>query len=197
MIAMRTWLNRWQISTVILVATYVFLVYMFLPLASLSITQNLPSKYPYNVSGITINETISNLADRDYFIVGDLAVFSFNITNTYGQPATFDYNSSVTFNQYGWPKSFTLNSYESKNITEELPLNSEGSNGFLFHVVGKISNSVDDLSISQDLKAISISDEISLVSQTSTFILTMIIGIPAIVYGVKEFRELGRKNPTK
>lgn len=192
---MKSWLNRWQIATIALVAIYVFLVYAFLLLASLTLTENLPLPYTRNVGGFTVNGSISNLADRDYFMVGDLAVFSFNITNTYGQSATFDFNSSATFNQYGSPQSFTLNSYDSKNITEELPLNSEGSNGFLFHVVGKISNSVDDLTIAQNLKALSISDEISLVSQTSTFILTMIIGIPAIVYGVKEFRELGRKNP--
>lgn len=190
----RIMVNRWQIAAIVLIVVYVIIVYLLLPLASLSLTENLPISNTFNESGMIVNMTISNLADRDYFIVGDLAVFTFNITNILGQSATFDYNSSVKYGRYGWPQSFTLNSYQSRNITEELPMNSEGSNGFLFHVVETYQNSVDDYSFDQSVKAISISDELSLISQRSTFILTMIIGIPAIVYGVKEFRELGKKS---
>jgi hypothetical protein len=193
------WLNRWHIATIILIIAYLVGVYLALPLASLSVTETLPFHQDYNMGGnFIVNETVTDSSGGDVFIVGDIGVFYFNVTNIVNQPTTFDFDSSVRYNQYGYPQTFTLNFSQSESITEEFPLNSEGSNGFIFYFVQHLGGgSSNNFNLTNSLMAISISENISLIAQKSTFILTMIIGIPAIVYMVKEFRELGKKKEEK
>jgi hypothetical protein len=119
-------------------------VYLALPLASLSVTETLPIPQNYNMVGdFVVNETVTNLSGGDLFIVGDIGVFYFNVTNIVNQSTTFDFNSSVTYNQYGYPQIFTLNFSQSENITDAFPLNSEGSNGFVFTFVQSYDESTN------------------------------------------------------
>jgi hypothetical protein len=146
---------------------------------------------------MTLEENISDARNLPYFVAGDLAIFSFNITNTSNQSVTFNYNSSVTFlDYYGEPRSFTLDAYRSENFTEEFPL-SEGSNGFRFQIVETIGDLTIQYNIGpQIIQAISPSYELSFYVGESTLLLSIMLGIPVIIYGVKEFRELGKKKPT-
>jgi len=115
--------NKAQIASIILILAYVAIVYSFLPLPSLSIVQtpSFTTKATYSRNYVTIEVTIRDFANRSHLVVGDLVVFSFNITNTYSQPATFDYNSSVTFLYYGKHRTFVLNASQSEDIDEKLP----------------------------------------------------------------------------
>jgi len=60
-----------------------------------------------------------------------------------------------------------------------------------------MGNSEDQYGIPLTFSAISFSDELSLYFYQSTFLLSMIIGIPAIIYGVRQFIELGEKTKTE
>lgn len=199
-ISSATMINRWQMAAIVLIILYVAGVCLFLPLATLSIIRSppLPMHEFYNLQYMTIELNIANSANRDHFIAGDLARFSFNVTNTYSRPATFDYNSSVTFLGYGCHRNFNLDSNQSKNITELLLVSYEGNNGFRFQIVQKIEENQElNYSIPIFLVATSLSDELSLYFYKSTFLLTMIVGIPAIIYGVKQFVELGEKKKSE
>lgn len=192
---LKSFFNRWRIATIILILAYVISVLIFFPLAFLTITSvNVPiDKMPLNDNGVTVNQNVTNLIGRDHFDVGDIAVFSFNITNTHAFAVNCVFNSSITFSQYGYPQSFTLNASQSTALVEELPVNTQGSNGFLFTLTVTYDSSTDILHISQTINAISFSDELSLVSSQSTFLLAMLLGAFALVAAVKEFKELGEK----
>lgn len=195
---MKSWISshRWQIAAVVFLIAYVILVILFIPIpVSIGNSPAPPIiENPVVEQYVTIEENISDGRNLPYFVAGDLAVFSFNITNTYNQSVPFNYNSSVTFlDYYGLPRNFTLDAYKSENFTEYFPL-SEGSNGFRFRIVETIGDSTFQYDIGpQIVQAISPSNELSFFIGESTLLLSFIIGIPAIIYGVKEFKELGRK----
>lgn len=185
-------------AAVVILIIYVFFVINFLPIpGAITETPALPNYMPYSGQYMTLEENVSDSQNLTYFVAGDLAIFSFNITNTANQPATFNYNSSATYvNYYGQPRNFTLNPYQSENFTEEFPL-SEGSNGFSFQIIQTMGDITGQYDIGpQILQAVSPSYELSFFVSQTTLVLTIILGIPAIIYGVKEFRELGRKKPS-
>jgi len=148
---MATWLNKWRLAAIILVLAYVIGVVRVFPLASLSITSvNYPTNHTYfNDNGVLVTLNLTNLIGRNHFDVGDIAVFTFNIINTHNFTVNSNFNSSMTYSQYGYPQTFTLNPNQSENITEELPVNTQGSNGFLFALTSIYDNgnAIDTISI--------------------------------------------------
>jgi len=185
----------WLIIAFVCIVVYIIVVWLFIPLTSLSIIQSppLPIERTQEKQYVIIEERIRNYANRNHFVVGDLVVFSFNITNTYNQTLAFSYNSSIPFLNYSSHRSFNLDYLQSRNITEELPISSEGNNVFRFQVGQYIGNSDFHYKIEHILQAISFSDELSIIVSKSTFTITMIIGIPSILYGVKILKELYEK----
>jgi signal peptidase I len=194
---LKSFFNKWRLFAIFVILVYLIGVYLLFPLASLYIsTVNYPNNNtPYNSNGVIITQDTTNLIDRNYFEVGDIAVFTFNITNTHDMSISYVFNSSITYSQYGYPQTFTLNASQSKTIVEELPVNTQGSNGFLFVLTAYYPNSssTDSFSLPTTINAVSMSDELSLISSQSTFLLYMLLGAFALVAAVKEFKELGNK----
>ena len=196
---MKSWLVRhaWQMAAVVILIIYVFFVINFLPLpGAITETPALPNYMPYSGQYMTLEENVSDSQNMTYFVAGTWRFFHPTITI---QPTILLRLNAITqpyVNFYGKIRNFTLVAYQSENFTGEFPL-SEGSNGFSFQIIQTMGDITGQYDIGpQILQAVSPSYELSFFVSQTTLVLTIILGIPAIIYGVKEFRELGRKKPS-
>jgi hypothetical protein len=192
--------NKWIIFTIVVIIVYFLIVDSLIPLTAITIysTPSAPIIHNriYPQQNATIVESISDSENTTFFIAGDLAIISFNITNTSSassnQSETFTYSSSVQYLTWGQNRSFTLSPQKYKNFTEEFPL-SEGQNPFYFKISETIGYGTYQQDLADTVEATSLSNALTIYIATATFILSMILGIPAICVGIYNFKKVCEK----
>jgi hypothetical protein len=189
-------LNNWTILTIVFLIFYVISVFYFFPTLSYEIYGGIPWSYSYNFTDITVKMNIQNFDNRTWVRTGDLILCTFNVTNLSNKTIVIYHNYSMIspIEKPLGSQEFRLSNRNYIEFTDNVFPSFEGPNQYSF--VFQIKNS-DSYRLEWMTNTIKWDTEISIFFNKYSQILSFVIGIPAIIVGIRNFKDIYQNNNKK